>query len=107
MSSVMMWLEIQEGTSRMRALEHMQVLGGTTGCVLRGINAMCTFTHHIQELTMEDGEEINSRSPFLYFTDSCFGSVKYASNMRKTGNHCCVVIKTVHSRSPKFWLEEK
>jgi len=102
----MMWLEIQEGKNRMRALEHTQSLGGTAACVLRGVNATCTFTH-IQEQTMEDDEDIDSSSPFLYFADSWFGSVKSASNVGKTGNHCCVVIKTAHSRSPKFWLEEK
>ena len=107
MSGVMMWLEIQEGKERMRALEHTQALGGTAACVLRGVNATCTFTH-IEDATMEDDEDIGSdSSPFLYFADSWFGSVKSAANVGKTGNHCCFVIKTAHSRSPKFWLEDK
>ena len=55
---------------------------------------------------MEDDEYIDSSSPFLYFSESWFGLVKSASNVGKIGNHCCVVIKTAHSRSPKFWLDE-
>ena len=103
MSGVMMWLEIQKGKDQLRALEHTQSLGGTTVCVLRGVNATCTF-NHIEDATMEDDEDIGSdSSPYLYFADSWFGSVKSASNVGKTGNHCCFVIKTAHSRSPKFW----
>ena len=107
MSGVMMWLEIQEGKERMRALEHTQAFGGTTACVLRGVKATCSFTH-IEDATMEDDEDIgNDHSPYLYFADSWFGSVKSVANVRKTGNHCCFIIKTAHSRSPKFWLEDK
>ena len=107
MSGIMLWLEIQEGKERMRALEHTQALGGTAACVLRGVNATSTFTH-IEDATIEDDEDIcNDSSPYLYFADSWFGSVKSASNVGKTGNHCCFVIKTAHSRSPKFWLEDK
>jgi len=102
-----MWREIQKGKNRMRALEHTRALVGTVACVSRGVNAMCTSTHHIQEPSMEDNEEIDSSSPFLYFADSWVGSVKSASNVGKTSKHCCVVIKTLHSRSPKFWLKEK
>ena len=49
----------------MRALEHTQALGGTAACVLRGVNATCTFTH-IEDATMEDDEDIGSdSSPFF------------------------------------------
>ena len=33
--------------------------------------------------------------------------VKFAANVRNTGNHGCFVINTAHSKIPKFWLEDK
>ena len=101
MTGTMLWLEIQEGKDRMRALEYTHDLGGTAACVTRGVTKVSHFAHHGQrEIEAVD-------TPYLFFGDSWFGSVKAASNVKVAGHHSCFLVKTGHSRSPKAFLEDK
>ena len=54
-----------------------------------------------------DCTHLPSFQPRLFFGDSWFRSGKAACQVRKLGHHGCFVIKTVHSRTPKKFLEEK
>ena len=55
---------------------------------MKGVNTTCTFTH-VEDPSMEDDEDIDSGSlTYLYFANSWFGSVKPASNVDITDNHC-------------------
>ena len=117
----MLWLEIQEGKERMRKQEYSQLLGGTAACVLRGVIEVSKFKHHNikghdnryhdikrpdSDLDDEEGENPSEKnSPFLFFGDSWFGSVKAAANVGQTGNHACFNVKTGHSRFPKAFLQ--
>jgi len=76
MTWTMLWLGIQEGKDRMRALEYTHDLGGTAACVMRGVTKVSHFAHHGQrEIEAVD-------TPYLFFGDSWFGSVKAASNLK-------------------------
>ena len=100
----MLWMEIQEGKLRMANKEH-QDLGSTCACVLRGVAETSKYkSFPIEDDTQDTAEQDRKR---LYFGDSWFGSVKAVANVGKSGNHCCMIIKTGHSRSPKKFLEEK
>ena len=45
MSGVMMWLEIQEGKNRMRALEHTEARGDRSVCIERGQRDVYFHSH--------------------------------------------------------------
>ena len=100
----MLWMEIQEGKLRMANKEH-QHLGSTCACVLRGVAETSKYkSSPIKDDTQDTTEQDRKR---LYYGDSWFGSVKAVANVGKSGNHCCMIIKTGHSRSPKKFLEEE
>jgi len=101
MTGAMLWLEIQEGKERMRQREYTQDLGGTAACVLRGVKDTAHFKHH-----PDNDIEDNDDTPYLFFGDSWFGSVKAAANVKILNHHACFMVKTAHSRSPKKFLEE-
>ena len=98
----MLWLEIQEGKDRMKTKEFQGRLGGTAACVMRGVKASEDL-EHIPNFE-ENNEEPRSR---LFFADSWFGSVKAVATLGLAGHHACMIIKTAHVRSPKFFLEER
>ena len=95
----LVWKEIMEGKERMSKKEYSG-LGGTAACVMRGVTATQDM-----DFIPNDQEEDNADKKRLYYGDSWFGSVKTAENVAASNNHCVMLIKTVHSRSPKKWLE--
>ena len=84
----------------MRALECTHYLGGAAACVMRGVTGVSHFSHHGQSQI----ESIDT--PYLFFGESWFGSVKVASNVKVAGFHSCFLVKTGHSRSLKVFLED-
>ena len=101
LTGVMLWLEIQEGKTRMALKEH-QRLGSTAACVMRGVQSCEKLPRF--PIAHNEEEEVGKR---LFFGDSWFGSVKAIAACAKAGYHACMMIKTGHSRSPKAWLEDK
>ena len=78
-------------------------LGATSSCVMRGVKCGEKF-----ELAVSDQhDDTTPTKTDLWLGDSWFGSVKACANVAKAGNHCCLMIKTRHSRSPKKFLEDK
>ena len=63
----------------MRTLEYTHDTGGIEACVMRGVTKVSHFAHHGQR----EIESVNT--PYLFFGDSLFGSVKVASNMKVAG----------------------
>ena len=96
-SGQMMWLEVMEGKERMRKIEYTSEFGVTVGCVMRGVK-------HVEEFAKNT--HLPGRGPRLCYGDSCFGSVKVASQVRKLDHHVCFTIKTAHSRNQKKFLGE-
>ena len=87
--------------------EH-QDLGSTTACTLRAVNRCLEFDYYPIEEDNDDDEEddMEEERSRLFLGDSWFGSVRCCANIRMRGGHSILQIKTNHSRSPKFYLEE-
>lgn len=70
-----LWLQIQEYKHLMCALEYKHNIGGTVMCVMRCVTKISNFAHHWQD-------EIESvHTPYLFFGDSWFGSIKALSSV--------------------------
>ena len=87
-----------------------QNFGSTTACVMRGVSATSEFDYIPREekVVDEDKEQEEEATPrkILFYGYSWFGSVKTAKNVNASGNHCVMLIKTAHYRSPKKCLKE-
>ena len=125
---VLMWMEIQEGKLRMKNKEFFKELGATSSCVMRAVKFCsdyitcngerervdpCAGTTVQQEMvstqsgsTSSQDKSAQAQPTSLILGDSWFGSVKTAAHVARSGHHCCFMVKTAHSRSPKSFLEE-
>jgi len=101
MKETILWLEIQEGKHRIRALEYTHDPGGTVACIMRGVTQVSHFPHHGQSQI----ESIDT--PYLFFSGSWFGSVKASYNVKIAGHDSCFLVKTGHLRGPKAFLKDK
>ena len=99
---MLLWIETQEGKSRMSKKDFYRELGATSSCVMRGVKCGEKF-----ELAVDQHDDTTPTKTDLWLGDSWFGSVKACANVAKAGHHCCLMIKNGHSRSPKKFLDNK
>ena len=99
----LLWIKIQEGKNRMSNKDFYRDLGSTISCVMRGVKFGEKFD---LEVCDQDYDTTPTKSD-LWLGDSWFGSVKACTNVSKYGHHWCLMIKTVHSRYPKKFLDDK
>ena len=77
-------------------------LGGTVACGIRGITNTSAFKHHTREKDIDNNEEMEEPEElFSYLGYSEFGSIKICINIRKSGYHSWLIVKTDHARSLK------
>ena len=98
----LLWLEVQEGKHRMNSKKY-QELGGTDACVMGGATSCGNFLLYMVD-SCDDGDLPASTK--LFFGDSWFGSVNSLAALQMAGHHGCFIVKTLHSRTPKKFIEE-
>jgi len=57
-------------------------------------------------LAVDQHDDTTPTKTDLWLGDSWLGSVKACANVAKAGRHCCLMIKKVHSRSTKKFIED-
>ena len=105
----MLHLDLQRGKENMKDVEFVSTHIKTAACTGRLIKNTCKMAggkEEEEENEEEEEEEKTARKEDTFLGDAWFGSVDSCIIARELKSHFICVVKTVHNRYPKQWIEQ-